>query len=294
MSNVLINGLSTVTLTIASATLVSGGSNTGAQLEGRVVPFPPSLESSQVPNYSRSVPEEASAARPIHVISEPGQSWSINGMPRTEIEHNVSGAVVPFGEMHSAYLLYGFNSDNPTGMPIFAEMGDIEDNGREGPLHGAVLRGGVSYSEYDASIIFSTARLANGKEIDIEAIAVSGRSGTTGVAEKVNKHTFQRYGSLFLAGLIEGIGDVAQARLTNDDESGTVIVIGDDATLTSDNDEPSNGEVLAGALQPVGENLSSAAESNFNREATISAEMGMRFAVVFTKSITAEDLMGAE
>lgn len=276
----------------ASSALSDGLGGQGLT-DPKVFPPPVVVQQSQpvgVTNYSRTLPEEASPARPVHVVSEPGASYAVNGLPGVLSAQAPNATVVPFGELKPASLLYGFNSDNPVGLPIFAQMWDILPNGRPGPLHQAVLRGGVEYSDFNASIVFSTARLQDGREIAIEAIAVSGDSGNTGVAGKVDRHNFERYGSLFLAGLIQGVGEVGLTRLANDGESTTVIVGGGN-NVTNDN-EPSNGEILAGALRPVGENLSRAAEQGFDRPPTISGESGMPFAVVFTQSITAAELRG--
>lgn len=238
--------------------------------------------------------EEHSPARPVHVVSEPGNSYSVNGLPGLPPEpgRSTSGTLIEFGEMRFASLTYGFNSDNPRGLPIIATMSDILPNGRSGPFDNAVLRGAVQYSENNASIVFDTARLASGEQVQIEAIAVAGREGTTGVADRVNRHVVARYGSLFLAGLIKGVGEVGQIRLAGEAATNpTIIVDGTNNTVNIPaSDELSNGEVLAGALKPVGDNLSDAAARGFNRPHTISAPAGMPFAIVFVSTVTSEDI----
>jgi hypothetical protein len=233
--------------------------------------------------------EEHSAARPIHVVSEPGNSYAVNGLPGLP-DTNVSGTIIAYGEMKPAALLYGFTSDAPLGLPIFATMSDIDERGRPTLFDGATLRGSVQYSDEDASIVFNSARLKTGQEVPIQAIAVSGSTGNTGVAENVNRHVFQRYGSLFLAGLIEGFGQVGLTRLEESGEASTYVVTGDGSSITVESDAATDEEVLAAALEPVGSNLSSAAASNFNRPHTISGTAGMAFAIVFVESISAEDI----
>ncbi|UTS82805.1 DotG/IcmE/VirB10 family protein [Phaeobacter piscinae] len=271
------------------AYLVADSTNTINLTDPVVVP-PPSYTTDI---YNGLNPDEHSPARPQHVVVEPGGTYARNGLPGLpRSDRQLSGTLIEFGEMRFASLSYGFNNKEPLGLPIIATMTDYDANGRPGPFDGATLRGEVQYSELNASIVFDTARLKTGEVYSIEAIAVAGRNGTTGVAERVNKHTLARYGSLFLAGLIEGIGEAYQFRLLNDAENSPVIVVdGSGNTIDASNsDEPTDGEILAGALRPVGQNLSNAAAQGFNRRPTISARAGMPFAVVFVETVTVEDI----
>lgn len=257
------------------------------------VVVPPTVQTTDL--YNGLNAGEHSPARPQHVVIQPGGTFSCNGLPCVDSgqgRRSVNGTLIEFGEMRFASLSYGFNNKDPLGLPIIATMSDFDEFGRAGPLDGATLRGEVRYSEENASIVFDTARLVTGETVAIEAIAVAGRNGTTGVAERVNRHTLARYGSLFLAGLIQGVGEVAQIRLRNDDENQPVVIVeGDSNTINiPSDDEPSDGEILAGALEPVGDNLSNAAAQGFNRRPTISASAGMPFAVVFVETVTVEDI----
>lgn len=266
------------------------GSTTTINLNDPVVVPPPTYTTDI---YNGLSPDEHSPARPQHVVVEPGGTYANNGLPGvSSSDRQLSGTLIEFGEMRFASLSYGFNNKEPLGLPIIATMTDYDENGRPGPFDGATLRGEVQYSELNASIIFDTARLKTGEVYSIEAIAVAGSNGTTGIAEKVNRHTLSRYGSLFLAGLIEGIGEIAQFRLTKDNDKSTVIIVdGSGNTVESPkSDAPTTGEILAGALRPIGQNLSSAAAQGFNQRPTISARAGMPFAVVFVESVTVEDV----
>lgn len=255
------------------------------------VVFPPPLYTTD--SYNGLPPEERSPARPAHVISEPGNSYAVNGLGGVP-SRGESGVIIPFGDMKFASLKFGFNSDNPRGLPIFADMSDIDANGRPTVFDGAVLKGEISYSAQNASIIFNEARLRDGRQVEIEAIAVSGSSGNTGVAQRVNRHVIERYGSLFLGGLIEGFGQIGLARLRNDGENQPVIVVdGAGNTVTvKPRDEFDDRDAIAAALEPVGRNLSQVAQSGFNRPHTISAKAGMPFAVVFVSTVTSDQLNG--
>lgn len=286
-----------ITLAVAiSPSLAAAGGYVEPTIEGNVFPPPLSATSPQpqAPGYSTDIYnglplEEHSAARPVHVVSEPGNSYAVNGLPGLP-NNNLSGTIIAYGEMKPAALLYGFNSDAPLGLPIFAQMSDIDERGRPTVFDGATLRGAVQYSDQNASIVFNSARLTTGQEIDIQAIAVSGKSGNTGVAENVNRHVLQRYGSLFLGGLIEGFGQIGLARLEDQANDRTYVITGDGNTVTVESDELSEEEALAAALEPVGRNLSNAAERGFNRPHTISGTAGMPFAIVFVESVDAEEL----
>lgn len=255
------------------------------------VVVPPTTPTRQI--YNGLSPNEHSPARPQHVIVGPGGAYSANGLPRVpQDNHLLDGVLMPFGEMRFASLTYGFNNKEPLGLPIIATMSDHDAYGQPGLFDGATLRGEVRFSAENASIVFDTARLVTGEEVDIEAIAVAGREGTTGVAENVNRHTFERYGSLFLSGLIQGIGDIAQLRLAEEPSTNVFIVDGDNNDIVGDSatEEPTTREIVAASLAPVGDNLSAAAAAGFNRAPTISASAGMPFAIVFVETVRAEDI----
>lgn len=235
--------------------------------------------------------EERSAARPaLTNVDDYGQPYTTGDAPNPYLAGQQGSVVLArSGDMISATLLYGFNSDDVRGLPIYAIIHDYLPNGTAGPLNGARAQGQVAYSNNNAAIIFETLVLTNGREFPMSAIAVGG-SGRPGVAENVNRHVLSRYGSLFLSGIIEGVGEVAQARL-RPEEGGTTIIIGGDGDIsanTRSRDEPTDREIIAGSLAPVGRNMSSAAERGFNRSPTISAPAGLPFAMVFVRTVVSD------
>jgi hypothetical protein len=251
------------------------------------------LPAGDVTGYGAPRPDERSAARPaLTGVDIYGQPYTTGDQPNPYLAAQ-SGPIVlaRSGDILMARLLYGFNSDDVRGLPIYAVISDYLPNGTVGPLDGARIQGQVAYSSHNAAIIFDTLVLANGREFPFSAIAVSADNGRPGVADRVNRHTLARYGSLFLAGIIQGVGEVAQVRLGNDGNDQPVIIINEgDGTVNVDgrSDEPSDGEILAGALAPVGRNLSTAAARGFNRPPTISAPAGMPFALVFTATLISD------
>lgn len=240
--------------------------------------------------YAAPNMNERSAARPAMVATDQFG----NTFTTSDQSGMLGGAGGPLilarnGDLTYATLIYGFDSDDVRGLPIYAMIHDYLPNGERGPLDGARINGQVQFSRDDASIVFTQAILPNGLEIPIQAVAVSDEDGRTGVAQNVNRHVLSRYGSLFLAGLIQGYGEVAQFRLQNRDSGGSTIIVGDGSTVTiQDNGEPTDGEILAGAVRPIGNNLANVAAQNFNRPFTISAPAGMGLALVFLQTVVTQ------
>lgn len=231
---------------------------------------------------------ERSAARPAMTnVDQYGQPYTTSNEPNPYLAGQGGPIVLArSGDMVMAHLRYGFNSDDVRGLPIYAKISDFLPNGSVGPLNGAQVEGQIAYSNYNAAILFEKLIMPNGREHPISAIAVSVESGRTGVAQHVNRHIWSRYGSLFLAGMIEGIGEVGLAQLDNSGD--TIIINTGDGTASGADDEYSTGEIVAGALAPIGRNMSSAAAQGFNRSPTISAENGMPFALVFTDTAVSD------
>lgn len=245
--------------------------------------------------YGAPLPSERSAARPAMTnVDIYGNSYTTSDAPNPYLAaQNGPVVLARSGDILTARLLYGFNSDDVRGLPIYAVINDYLPNGSIGPLEGARIQGQVAYSQRNAAIIFETLVMPNGREFDITAIAVSLDSdGRPGVAADVDYHTVARYGSVFLAGIIQGIGEVAQIRLLDNSNDQPIIIINEgDGTVNLDgteNSEPTDGEILAGALAPVGRQLSSAAAQGFSRPPTITAPAGMPFGLVFTSTTVSE------
>jgi hypothetical protein len=243
--------------------------------------------------YAAPLPEERSAARPALVGTDlHGNPYTTGDQPNPALAARAGTLILArSGDLLPAVLLYGFNSDDVRGLPIYGVIQDHLPSGRRGPLHGARIQGQVAYSSNNAAVIFDTLLLANGREFPIDAIAVSLVDGQTGVAAEVDRHRLARYGSLFLSGIIQGVGEVGLARLREDDDDQPIIVIneGDGSVVVErDRNEIDEGELLAGALAPVGRNLSAATAQGFDRPPTISAPAGYPFAVVFTSTLISD------
>lgn len=234
-------------------------------------------------------PNERSAARPELVgINELGQAYGTQAYHDRRVGQAQQGRTVlaRAGDMVYARLLYGFNSDDVRGLPVYAIVTDILDSGAYGPLHNARIEGGVGFTRENASISFNRIILTDGREIPMSGIAVSADAARTGVAAKIDKHRLQNFGSLFLAGLFEGAGRIMEYRLT--DGSGDTIILNTgsgEVSVPRDRNDLTDGELLAGALGPVGRNISREIERNGQRPPTISAPGGHIFGLVFVDTL---------
>jgi intracellular multiplication protein IcmE len=183
------------------------------------------------------------------------------------------------GDVVYAVLDRGFNSDDP-GAPIFATITDLDERQQPGPLHGIRLMGQIVYSQTQASIRFNAMILQDGRQGPMQALAITVDQARTGVAADVDNHVLERYGSLVVAGLIQGVGQVGQ-QLT---QLNTNTVLGDGYAVTSGRNIDWTTAGL-GAAQPVGQALTAAASRNFSRPPTLSSPVNFPIGIVFLQPV---------
>lgn len=239
--------------------------------------------------YGPPLPHERSAARPELVGHNPmGGAYATQEYHSQRMVSQSGGRQVlaRAGDIVFARLLYGFNSDDTRGLPIYAKVTDIMQNGDFGPLHDARIEGVIAYTDHQATASFTRILLADGRDIPMTGIAISDDAARTGFAEKVNRHVLQRYSALFLGGLMEGVGSIAEARYGPDSTPET-IVVGDGSTVVIDrkDGELTDKQLLYGAVGPIGRNLGEIAMRGFDRPPTISAPAGHIFGVVFVQTL---------
>lgn len=183
------------------------------------------------------------------------------------------------GDVAYAVLDRGFNSDDP-GAPIFATITDLDELRRPGPLHDIRLMGEIVYSQTQASVRFNSMILRDGRQGPIQAVAITVDQARTGVAADVDNHVLERYGSLVVAGLIQGVGQVGQqltALNTNTYYGGGYAV-----QSGRDIDWMTAG---MGAMMPVGQALTSAAARNFSRPPTLASPINFPIGIVFLQPV---------
>jgi Bacterial conjugation TrbI-like protein len=180
------------------------------------------------------------------------------------------------GDTTYATIDRAFNSDDPQA-PIFATVHDIDGRGQRGPLDDVRLIGAITYSNKQGAIQFNQAYLADGRPLALHAMAISEDTARTGIAKDVDTHDLERYGSLFLATITQGAGQVGQLLVQNNQQLSTNPATG--AVSLGQSIQPYQLG-LAAAL-PLGQALTAAAAQGFNRPPTISGPAGMGIGVVF-------------
>ena len=201
------------------------------------------------------------------------------------------GTLILPGDQRYATLMYGFNSDDATQLPVFAQLHDY------GPassafLNGARAQGTLRLSTASAVMEFDKLILRDGRVVPISAMGISQDQLRVGVFKNVNRHTLSRYSSLLVSGLIKGIGDVGTKIIENkySDNDGTTIIIGDGASTAEPDDgtftDADRAAIAMGAVKPIGDELSAAAGEGFRRKPTVTAPAGFGFSIVFLDGLT--------
>ena len=184
------------------------------------------------------------------------------------------------GDTVYATLDRAFNSDDP-GAPIFATIHDVDEVGIQGPLDGVRMIGSIHYSSSQGAIQFDKAFLPDGRPVEVKGIAVSEDTARTGIAKNVDNHEIQRYGSLLIATLVQGVGQVGQVLTQNSQQA----MVDPNTGLLVASQKFNPYEAAAGALLPAGQALTAVAAQQFNKPATISAPAGYGLGIVFLEPV---------
>lgn len=196
-------------------------------------------------------------------------------------QYNVVLAAKP-GDIFFSRLTIGFNSDDPQGLPVFATIYDARPDGTYGPLHGSRLMGAVNYSQSQAAVTFTEMVLPDGRTAPTRAMAVTLKDQRSGVAQNVNNHTFERYGALTVASLLQGLGYAGQMMIANNRA-----FYANDSGVYSGGGGGGVDWAQAGlaSAEPLGQNLSSALSQSFSRPSTKSSPGGMEIGIVFLQPV---------
>ncbi|WP_299592568.1 TrbI/VirB10 family protein [uncultured Tateyamaria sp.] len=195
------------------------------------------------------------------------------------------------GDQRYATLVYGFNSDDAAQLPVFAQLHDYGADS-SAFLNGARVRGTLRLAAESAVMEFDTLILQDGRTVPISAMGISADQLRVGVFDKVDRHVFERYSSLFVSGLIKGIGDVGNRVVDNrfgGNGDRNVIIIGDGTTNDNSRDRFTDDDwavIGMGALSPIGDAMASNAARGFNRPPTVSAPPQHGFSIVFLDGLT--------
>jgi len=173
--------------------------------------------------------------------------------------------IVP-GEQMYAIVLNSINSDEPG--PILAQIVD------GGKLEGAKLIGSFETNEESVTLSFNTLTM-DGTVYDVGAVAVDLTDDGITLADDVDNHIIERYGSLALASFLDGY-----AQSLN---SSTSITTADGTTTTTTTAIPNADDQLKAAIGAVGTNFVPILQDNFNKPATITVNGGRAIGIMFLK-----------
>ena len=172
------------------------------------------------------------------------------------------------GDMMYAILLSSINSDTPG--PVLAQIVD------GGVLDGAKLLGAIEVNDDNVRIAFSSINV-DGYTYPTSTIAVDLSTDQTAMADNVDRHIVERYGSLALASFLGGYADALQNTTTTTALDGT--------TTTTTSSLPDSKSQLRLAAGRVGEAFVPALEENFNRPPTITLQSGRALGVLFLEGL---------
>lgn len=166
----------------------------------------------------------------------------------------------PDPEINSGDILYArneilLNSDAPGPAHATVLSGDYK---------GAKLLGGFKKQHNYLHLDFNRLILPDGREYEIESVAIDPEIPASAVRSDVNRHILSRWGGLMAASFLAGFGEAAR-------ESGSQISHSDGESYKS-YPEMDTTEQLWSAAGRVGEELSSILRRNFDRPSTVTLD----------------------
>lgn len=171
-------------------------------------------------------------------------------------------------------VMYGsINSkmDTDKGMDVYATI-------HGGAWDKSVLIGKIVRTADDVNLIFTTlAPQDNRPTMKIQALALSEKDASPGMSTEVDRHTLQKWGSLFASSVLKGFATPYQ-------NIGTTTSTGTSTTQTRPS--PNTTEIVASALGEFGSNAADQIKKGFDREDTYKAPANTGFALFFLSDVT--------
>lgn len=199
------------------------------------------------------------------------------GMVQTQYESTVypvtagsiqKGQFITSGEIFYSVLEIGIDTDEIS--PVRATV--IQS----GILKGAVLIGRPSRVGEKAVIEFNKLAL-NGKDYSINVIAVDPETMRTGIADGVDRHTFERYFKLATAAVISGYSEALTGTTTR--------TYSDGSKEEGRNALPNASDQLAYAAGKVGEAMLPTFTKDFSRPPTITVNGNKELGIMFMEGL---------
>lgn len=191
-----------------------------------------------------------------------------NAMPTTD--SSVNGKVYKAGTVLFAVLDTSINSDETS--PIMASI-------VSGPLKGGKLLG--KFTREDKKLLISFTLLNEPsltKSISFNGVAIDADTARTALSGEVDNHYLLRYGSLFAASFLQGMGTAYQSFQS----SASAINIGN----TYSDNPPNATQVTLQGLGQVGESMGDNMQSTFRMPPTIKIDAGTGIGVLLMSDLT--------
>lgn len=169
------------------------------------------------------------------------------------------------GELFYGVLQIGVNTDEPS--PVRAVI--VE----RGPLEGAVLVAREATRSGEVAVITFDMISVNGTTQSVSAVALDPDTMRSGLADSVDKHTFERYTKLFMAAFIDGYASSLSGGQTITNTDGSTSTIVDALPDASD-------QALVG-LGKVGETFVPIFEREFDRPPTVRVDNNRPILLMF-------------
>lgn len=238
--------------------------------------------------FGKSQPREAgvngmgaySSVSYYSVVKTKTDSGGAGGAARAPI---IGGAVADFslGDPDGKRLI-------KTGNLMYATL-DSEVNTDDGGEVLATIRGGkwdkakligkVEQGPNNIRLKFTIMAPQDGRDtMRVNAIAIREEDAKQGVAEDIDNHILERYGSLAVASLMSGYGKAYAAT------PGTTVTSPGGVT-TQTVESPDSQQVVASALGEMGSSMAAEIRKNFNQPTTYSTPANQGFGVYFMQDV---------
>lgn len=221
--------------------------------------------------YRGWVPEddgEGSAATAGAGATDGGNGGEANGFEEVEEKE----ILIPAGEIEYAQTLLEANSDIPG--PVLATL-------LSGPLKGSRLIGTFSVKEDYMTLSFNKI-IVDGKDVDIEAVAVDPDTSLLGMATEVDHRYFRRIVLPAAAAFVEGFASAVA-------ESGRTDVTIQGETVTEETEEADDEEKVATGVEEAGKEIREILDDMADVETLVIIAAGTPIGVLFTQSVEKQE-----
>lgn len=147
---------------------------------------------------------------------------------------------------------------------------------QKGMLEGAVLTGEPARTGEKAKVSFTNMSW-KGKSYKIDAIALDPETYRSGLADGVDRHTFERYSKLMIASFVDGYAESLQNSQTTTNTDGS--------QSTIRNSLPNAGDQMKVGVGKVGEKFSPIFEREFDRPPTVTVEPNKSIVIMFMSNL---------